>query len=282
MRTATAAAECGGAISAASALKLKVGVLALQGAFREHVSVLQKLGVEVREIRRPEEMDGLDGLILPGGESTAMALIGEKWGIFPALQAWIREGKPVWGTCAGMILLSDSAVMQKVGGQALVGGMGVEICRNYFGSQIDSFEHKLDMSVLGLEDSSPYPAVFIRAPAIISVNDECVRILSSVSSRPCPQARRAFKNIATAAACSMENSTAALSKRQMLYQQLSVDPDEAEGGEDLLSPPTVAVAVRKGALLGTAFHPELTSDTRWHQYFLQMINECKSLQQPRK
>ena len=130
-----------------------VGVLALQGSFSEHVSMLKKLGVMVQEVRLPEQLEGLSGLILPGGESTAMAIVGADTGIFPALRAFVRSGKPVWGTCAGMILLSDSAVFQKEGGQALVGGLDVEVCRNFFGSQVQSCELELETDN-GEEDSA--------------------------------------------------------------------------------------------------------------------------------
>lgn len=89
---------------------VKVGVLALQGSFREHMALLAKIGgVEVLEVRTNEELAGVDGLIIPGGESTTMALIAEKWGLIPELQAFSRAGKPVWGTCAGMIFLAERA-----------------------------------------------------------------------------------------------------------------------------------------------------------------------------
>ncbi|MBX3050111.1 MAG: pyridoxal 5'-phosphate synthase glutaminase subunit PdxT [Caldilineaceae bacterium] len=139
-----------------------IGVLALQGAFAEHIKMLRQLGVTAREVRKPEELDGLDGLIIPGGESTSMALIAERWGLVQPLKAWVAAGKPTWGTCAGMILLSDRATGQKQGGQALIGGLDVTVNRNYFGRQIDSFEAELRVPALG---DPPVHAVFIRAPA---------------------------------------------------------------------------------------------------------------------
>lgn len=142
---------------------MTIGVLALQGAFAEHIKMLRQLGVTAREVRKPEELDGLDGLIIPGGESTSMALIAERWGLVQPLKAWVAAGKPTWGTCAGMILLSDRATGQKQGGQALIGGLDVTVNRNYFGRQIDSFEADLDVPALG--DPAVH-AVFIRAPAI--------------------------------------------------------------------------------------------------------------------
>ncbi|CAM9683720.1 unnamed protein product, partial [Scytosiphon promiscuus] len=177
--------------------RITIGILALQGAFAEHSTFLSKLGADVREVRLPHEFDGLDGIVLPGGESTAMALIGERWGVFPRLKQWVSEGRPVWGTCAGMILLSDNALMQKEGGQSLVGGLNVEVCRNYFGAQKSSFEVPLDTSVLevGAEGEklaeaakkTPYPAVFIRAPAVLEVGPG-VDILCKVRARPCDKA----------------------------------------------------------------------------------------------
>lgn len=143
-----------------------IGVLALQGAFIEHIQMLRRLGASAREVRKPEEMDGLDGLIIPGGESTSMALIAERWGLVEPLKAWVEKGKPTWGTCAGMILLSDRATGQKQGGQALIGGLDVTVNRNYFGRQIDSFEAELEVPALG---DPPVHAVFIRAPAITQV-----------------------------------------------------------------------------------------------------------------
>lgn len=140
-----------------------IGVLALQGAFIEHIQMVRRLGATAREVRKPEELAGLDGLIIPGGESTSMALIAERWGLVEPLKAWVGDGKPTWGTCAGMILLSDRATGQKQGGQALIGGLDVTVNRNYFGRQIDSFEADLTVPVLG---ETPVHAVFIRAPAI--------------------------------------------------------------------------------------------------------------------
>lgn len=142
---------------------MTIGVLALQGAFAEHIKMLRRLGVEAREVRKPEELDGLDGLIIPGGESTSMALIAERWGLVEPLKRWVHGGKPTWGTCAGMILVSDRATNQKQGGQALIGGLDVTVNRNYFGRQIDSFEAELSVPALG---DPPIRAVFIRAPAI--------------------------------------------------------------------------------------------------------------------
>ena len=149
--------------------QLTVGVLALQGAFREHVRIMKQLGAQAVEVRKPVELDGLDALIIPGGESTSMGLIAERWGMVEPLQAWIRRGQPTWGTCAGMIMLADRAVNQKQGGQTLLGGLDVTVDRNYFGRQVNSFEAQLEVPVLG---DLPYPAIFIRAPAITELGSQ--------------------------------------------------------------------------------------------------------------
>ncbi|KAG5181717.1 class I glutamine amidotransferase-like protein [Tribonema minus] len=250
--------------------QLHVGVLALQGAFEEHANLLRSLGAKVTEVRLPGDFAGLDAIVLPGGESTAMALIGERWGVFPQLREWVATGRPVWGTCAGMILLSNEALMQKEGGQALVGGLDVEICRNYFGSQISSFEQPIDTTLLGLtkeecagtDVEKPYPAVFIRAPAILSVAGEGVSILAKVRALPCSKARLALEASLNAPAASPERSA----KRQRLEPYLTPS-------EEL---PEVIVAAKKDNILVTAFHPELTADKRWHAYFLKMVREAQT------
>ena len=193
---------------------LVIGVLALQGAFAEHIAMLRRLGAHAMEVRKPEELAACHGLIIPGGESTSMGLIAERWGLVTPLRAWVRSGRPTWGTCAGMILLAERAAGQKQGGQPLLGGLDVTVNRNFFGRQVDSFETMLDAPALGPE---PLPAVFIRAPAITEIGPG-VEPLAGM---------------------------------------------DTAGGH-------VYVAARQGAILATAFHPELTSDDRWHRLFLTM------------
>lgn len=197
---------------------LHVGVLALQGAFAEHLRMLGQLGVHAVEVRRACQFEHLHGLIIPGGESTAISLIAERWGLIEPLRGWVRAGKPVWGTCAGLILLADRIEGGRSGGQALIGGLDVTVNRNHFGRQIDSFRQEIDMTASGL-GPAPYPAVFIRAPVI--------------------------------SACGPET------------QRLATLP-AADGGE-------LTVAVRQGNMLATAFHPELTTDTRWHRMFIALV-----------
>ena len=137
-----------------------IGVLALQGAFAEHIAMLKRVGVLGVEVRKPEHLDAVQGLIVPGGESTTMGLIAQRWGLVDPLRKWVREGRPIWGTCAGLILLADRAEGQKRGGQPLIGGLDVTVNRNYFGRQVDSFRVWLHAPALGAD---PAEAVFIRA-----------------------------------------------------------------------------------------------------------------------
>jgi 5'-phosphate synthase pdxT subunit len=152
---------------------IKIGVLALQGAFVEHIKMLQRLGVAAVEVRRAAQLDGLEGLIIPGGESTTMGLVAERWGLVEPLRHWVHSGRPTWGTCAGMILLAERTRGQKQGGQPLLGGLDVTVNRNYFGRQTESFETLLTVPHLGDE---PVRAVFIRAPAITETGPQVERL----------------------------------------------------------------------------------------------------------
>lgn len=159
---------------------MKVGVLALQGAFVEHKNVLTRLGVPSVEVRLPEHLENLDGLIIPGGESTTIGLLAQKWGLLEPLRAFARSGRPVWGTCAGMILLAKE-VVDGVPGQPLLGLMDITVRRNAFGRQVDSFEADLLVPVLG---DPPFHAVFIRAPVIERVGAEAEVLASLEDGTP--------------------------------------------------------------------------------------------------
>jgi len=192
---------------------MKIGVLALQGDFREHILAIQRLGAEAVAIRLPRHLAGVDGLILPGGESTVMGKLMVEDGLVEPLRDTIAQGLPTWGTCAGLILLAretDNALA----GQPLLAAMAIHVCRNAFGSQRESFTTAVDVPVLGPE---PVRAVFIRAPVVVSTGPD-VTILARLAD---------------------------------------------EHGS--------IVAVRQGTLLGTAFHPEMTGDTRFHEYFLGIV-----------
>lgn len=142
-----------------------IGVLALQGTVREHRRVLAALGRETREVRRPRDLAGLGGLVIPGGESSTMDKLAAVQGLHEPIRAAIAAGMPVLGTCAGLIMLADR-IIGGLPGQRTFGGLDIMVRRNAFGSQIDSFETELEMPSLGAE---PVPAMFIRAPIIESV-----------------------------------------------------------------------------------------------------------------
>ncbi|EGB03070.1 hypothetical protein AURANDRAFT_34513 [Aureococcus anophagefferens] len=225
-----------------------VGVLAIQGSVEEHVAVLAGLGARTREIRTPDGVAGIDGLVLPGGESTAMGIMTEGDGLWETIRAAVDGGLPVYGTCAGLVLLADRAIGQRDGGQPLIGGLDCDCCRNYFGAQVSSFEVPLAATGgASAEDAAlvakDYPAVFIRAPAILKVGKKC-EALASVTVAPHASAAPAAKKQAAA--------EAAIPERE------------------------VVVAARQGNILVTAFHPELTDDTRWHDLFLAMVKKRTS------
>ena len=145
----------------------RVGVLALQGDFREHLAVLSSLGANAVPIRRPEELSSIDGLVIPGGESSVIDKLSRMFGLAEPLKAAIAGGLPVYGTCAGLIMLADT-VLDAITGQQSFGGFDIAVRRNAFGSQVDSFETDVDVAVLG---DPPMHAVFIRAPVVESVGD---------------------------------------------------------------------------------------------------------------
>lgn len=146
---------------------LRVGVLALQGDFREHIAVLRGLGADAVPVRRPEELERVAGLVIPGGESSVMDKLSRAFGLAEPLKAAIAGGLPVYGTCAGLIMLADT-IVDGIAGQQSLGGLDVAVRRNAFGSQVDSFETDLDIPQLGQE---PVHAVFIRAPIVESVGE---------------------------------------------------------------------------------------------------------------
>lgn len=154
---------------------MKIGVLALQGAFREHVEMLRGIGVEAVEVRLPEQLADLDGLIIPGGESTTIGKIATQYGLIEPIREMAAQGKPVWGTCAGMIVLAKDVGMR----QPLVGVMDVRVKRNAFGRQVDSFETDLDIPEINNGDVSPFHAIFIRAPLLDSVGEN-VQVLAKL------------------------------------------------------------------------------------------------------
>ena len=153
-----------------------VGVLALQGAFREHVAAVSRLGVAAREVRQLKDMDGIDAMIIPGGESTTMGKLLNEWHMLEPLRERITQGMPVYGSCAGLILLCRTIENSD---QPRLGVLDATVRRNAFGRQVDSFETELSMPEVGPD---PVPAVFIRAPVLISVGPE-VRVLAEVKGQ---------------------------------------------------------------------------------------------------
>jgi 5'-phosphate synthase pdxT subunit len=194
-------------------LIMKIGVLALQGDFAEHIAMLKRLKVETVEVRLPEHLKGLDGLIIPGGESTTIGKLAVAYGLMEPLREF-GQRHAIWGTCAGAIFLSKDASRE----QPLLGIMDIKVERNAFGRQVDSFEADLDVPELkrATGTKTPYPAVFIRAPIIESVNGDAKVLASAADGR--------------------------------------------------------IVAAQQGHLLATSFHPELTNDTRFHEYFLSLAD----------
>nr|MDA3812498.1 pyridoxal 5'-phosphate synthase glutaminase subunit PdxT [Spirochaetaceae bacterium] len=140
---------------------LKIGVLTLQGGFDKHIEILEKLGVDVLKVRESEELDNIDGLIIPGGESTTIIRLLKNFGIYDILRDKIAKGLPVFGTCAGMILLSSGIISHK--NQETLNLMNYKVSRNDYGRQIDSFDAELTIQGLG---DNLVPAIFIRAPRI--------------------------------------------------------------------------------------------------------------------
>ena len=155
---------------------MEVGVLAIQGDFAEHIAVLGKLGIQAREIRLPLHLDSLDGLIIPGGESTTLSRLMTNYDLRQPITDMAAQGRAIWGTCAGMIMLSHEITEQD---PVPLGVMDIGVQRNAFGRQVDSFEQKLEINALG---PNPYHAIFIRAPVIIRVG-QGVEVLSALEDQ---------------------------------------------------------------------------------------------------
>jgi pyridoxal 5'-phosphate synthase pdxT subunit len=191
----------------------RVGVLALQGDVREHLAALRDVGADALTVRRRDELDAVDALVIPGGESTTMSHLLRELDLLKPLRDRLADGLPAYGACAGMILLSAQILDAGVAGREAVplGGIDITVRRNAFGRQVDSFEGDVEFD--GFDE--PVFGVFIRAPWVERVGDG-VQVLARAAGHP--------------------------------------------------------VAVRQGAVLATAFHPEVTSDRRVHQLFVDMVN----------
>lgn len=188
-----------------------IGVLAIQGDFLEHRQALARLGVEAPEIRLPHQLEDIDGLIIPGGESTTIAQLIDIYGFREPLRDRARQGMAVWGTCAGMIVIADRLTDARPEPLRL---MDIEVSRNAFGRQVDSFEADIEFQDI---EGAPFHCVFIRAPVVNRIGASVRTLAALDDGRP--------------------------------------------------------VAVRQGKLLATAFHPELTGDSRIHELFARMASQ---------
>ncbi|KIW04665.1 pyridoxal 5'-phosphate synthase, glutaminase subunit Pdx2 [Verruconis gallopava] len=252
-------------------LSVTVGVLALQGAFSEHVQLLRAAAAsftyvrwKIIEVRTPSELDQCDALIIPGGESTAISLVAERSSMLEPLRTFVKVlRKPVWGTCAGLILLSESANRTKKGGQELIGGLDVRINRNHFGRQVESFEADLVMPFLS-EPRKPFRSVFIRAPVVEKIlphvtgiqSGEAAREKTVVAPSKTPQNEAAEKRMSAEVEvmCRLPGRARTLNEKGVLAEEVGDDGD--------------IVAVRQGNCFGTSFHPELADDKRIHVWWL--------------
>ncbi|KGQ03215.1 Pyridoxal biosynthesis protein PDX2 [Beauveria bassiana D1-5] len=264
-----------------------VGVLALQGGFAEHVALVRKAAAQLPhtyptavvaiEVRTPDELARCDALIIPGGESTTISFVAAQSGLLEPLREFVKYvflnhsssllffflvvlvvlvpvllvlnprvrmltssslprvlKKPTWGTCAGLILLSEQANATKKGGQALIGGLDVRVHRNHFGRQIESFIAPLDLPFLPDATSRPFDGVFIRAPVVEALLSPAVAVVATLPDR--------------------------VNKAKPKSAVSEANPEDNAGD---------IIAVRQGNVLGTSFHPELTTDARMHAWFLQ-------------
>jgi 5'-phosphate synthase pdxT subunit len=199
---------------------LRVGVLALQGDVREHLNSLSLLNVAVQKVRTVEELETVNALIIPGGESTTIGMLAKRVGLMNPLRKFVQDKKAVFGSCAGMIMLANE-ILDGRKDQETIGGLDITVRRNAFGRQVDSFE--TDLKIKNFEKE--FRAVFIRAPWVERIGDD-VEVLATVKTS-----------------------------------------DNKEH----------PVMVRQDNLLATAFHPELTTDSRIHEYFVQMAKSAVSV-----
>ncbi|XP_062589100.1 pyridoxal 5'-phosphate synthase subunit PdxT-like [Saccostrea cucullata] len=213
---------------------IKIGILEVQGAFLEHKNALLKakeqiklpVQIETFEVRNPSHVTSdLDGMIIPGGESTTISLFLKRNNMIEPLHDWIQNRKHVtWGTCAGMIILARQNENQKIGGQPMLDVMDTDVSRNYFGRQVNSFEAEVNLSDSFTQvcpGDKTYHGVFIRAPAVVQTLSPKVEVLATFTQK--------------------------------------------EKAEDVI------VAVQQENIIATAFHPELTEDVRWHQFFIKRL-----------
>ncbi|KAF2154950.1 glutamine amidotransferase subunit pdxT [Myriangium duriaei CBS 260.36] len=261
-----------------------IGVLALQGAFHEHILLLRQSAtilasnpeyasthLTVSEVRTAEQLQTCDALVLPGGESTTMSLVAARSNLLEPLRDFVKvKRKPVWGTCAGLILLAESANRTKQTGQELIGGLDVRVNRNHFGRQTESFEAELDLPFLEEDASSNsrnrFRSVFIRAPVVemvlepqhgIQEAQACMADTIVAPSKSPENTKRRLVGAPVEVMARLPGRAQALRDREITARDLGEDGD--------------IVAVRQGNVFGTSFHPELTGDARIHVWWLRQV-----------
>jgi 5'-phosphate synthase pdxT subunit len=223
-----------------------VGVLALQGAFREHISSFRSIGIEAIEVKNAENLARCSGLVIPGGESTAMGILAEQNNgeMMRALKQYIAK-RPTWGVCAGLIMMADTVQGQKSGGQSVFGGLGVTVSRNMYGSQLASFEAPVSLkqpegSPLFADIADSFSGMFIRAPGIVSCDKPDVEVIAVLSS---------------------DNAEHVVGVRQVICSFYTVRAVADE------------MCLRQGKLMATSFHPELVEDARFHRAFYSIVEQ---------
>ncbi|KAE8352976.1 pyridoxine [Aspergillus coremiiformis] len=266
-------------------MSITVGILALQGAFYEHIQLLKQAAAnsttendtptpqwEFIEVRTPQELDRCDALILPGGESTTISLVAARSNLLEPLRDFVKvHRRPTWGTCAGLILLAESANRTKKGGQELIGGLDVRVNRNHFGRQTESFQAPLDLPFLNSpeQDQPSFPAVFIRAPVVEKILPHEEGIQTSELQRDetvVAPSKHAKDQAARDAMATQVEVLATLPGRaaKLASEGRNIDADKETGD---------IIAVRQGNVFGTSFHPELTGDARIHSWWLRQVEE---------
>lgn len=269
-------------------MKLTVGVLALQGAFFEHLKLLQYAAERLKfsdkslcvdfdfiGVRNEEQLSRCDALIIPGGESTTISFVAAQSKLLEPLRDFVKvQRKPTWGTCAGLILLAEAANQTKKGGQELIGGLDVRVNRNHFGRQVESFQADIDLPFLGEWDGQkpePYPGVFIRAPIV-------EKLLPQVLGEQVDE----LEVGGTVLAPSKQTGKVVAKPVQVM----GILPGRLKKAEEQVGANVAAsqavgdiIAVKQGNVFGTSFHPELTTDTRIHSWWLrEVIDAAKDLE----
>ncbi|KAG5297812.1 glutamine amidotransferase subunit pdxT [Histoplasma ohiense] len=270
-------------------MTITVGVLALQGAFYEHLKLLRKAAASLSpnepqkwnfiEVRTPTELERCDGLIIPGGESTTISLVAARSRLLEPLRDFVKfHRRPTWGTCAGLILLAESANRTKEGGQELIGGLDVRVNRNHFGRQTESFQTPLNLPFLAegrlksevSDQATTFMGVFIRAPVVEKVlpfvNDIQVDEQKREGTIVAPS-RHPKDPVARKAISHHVDVLATLPGRAAKLAGTGADIHSETDAGDI-------VAVKQGNVFGTSFHPELTDDPRIHAWWLQQVEQA--------